>query len=1076
MTSTSISGGYSTGYSLTSSGQNPFTIGGSGSIGGNGVNGAMYAYGVGGYTWTITNYGVVNGTGVNGIQLGTGSTNSVGGSVTNQAGGSISGGAFGIAIFNSGAAYVVNYANATISGTNAGSGGGIYMLAAGTVTNSGVINTPTVATGVYGVLLKDGGLVTNNVNATIRSSVGVYSGTAASTVVNIGTITGVIGDGVQFGGSGSYVASGTVTNQTGGSISGGNYGIAVWNSGAASVVNDGNATISTTDSASGGGVFLYGPGTVTNYGVIATPVLATAGFGVIMENGGTVINHDTLSDIATIVGFNGVYIESRLGGESATLSNSGTIIGLGGDGVQLGSATEKVLSATVTNLTGGSIAGANFGLVVLDTNPSQIVNQTGATITGNNTAAGGGVYLFSPGTLTNYGVISGGTSNANSFGVHFEHGGDLINTVSSGAPTIEGYVGVYLGAYHVSTASTLVNDGVITGVGGDADGVQLGDPQYDTASGTITNQHAGRITGNVWGVQIYNAGASYVTNLSSGTIASTDVGGGGGVFLLNPGTITNSGVIKATTAQTGAYGVKLDNGGLVTNIGGATILGYVGVYIGQSGVTVHTSTVDNTGTITGTGNAIQLGKAGTSIHSGSVTNETGGSIAGGNYGIGILNIAASYVVNDSGATISGTNAAVGDAVYMLNPGTVTNQGVIQAATGRARESGVYLMNGGSIMNAAGATIQGNRGVYLGHAGGLAHASTVTNDGTIIAAGGDDAVYFGSGAPTSRLVVGTSAAFTGSIVGGGGVMELQTAVAPASIYGFGVTVSHFGTVAFDSANWTVGGNEAGLAAITAIDGFVQGDTIDVSDFAAVSSTFGGNELTLTAADTSQMTLHVVASNGTGFELGAYGPGGTSITECFAAGTRIATPDGETAVEDLAAGDLVLTCFAGITPVRWIGHRDVDCARHPDPAKVWPVRISAGAFGANQPGRDLVLSPNHAVFLNGVLIPVNHLINGASIMQVPVETVTYYHVELAEHDLLLAEGQPAESYLDVGDRWNFANGGDQIQFYPDFSSRPPDVAAFWEMHGCAPLLLSGPRLDAIRREVHDLANVVVPALAA
>ena len=69
-----------------------------------------------------------------------------------------------------------------------------------------------------------------------------------------------------------------------------------------------------------------------------------------------------------------------------------------------------------------------------------------------------------------------------------------------------------------------------------------------------------------------------------------------------------------------------------------------------------------------------------------------------------------------------------------------------------------------------------------------------------------------------------------------------------------------------------------------------------------------------------------------------------------------------------------------PIVWLGSRTVDCAKHPHPETVWPVRVSAGAFGANGPVRDLYLSPDHAVFVNGVLIPVKLLINGTSITRV------------------------------------------------------------------------------------------------
>jgi hypothetical protein len=139
----------------------------------------------------------------------------------------------------------------------------------------------------------------------------------------------------------------------------------------------------------------------------------------------------------------------------------------------------------------------------------------------------------------------------------------------------------------------------------------------------------------------------------------------------------------------------------------------------------------------------------------------------------------------------------------------------------------------------------------------------------------------------------------------------------------------------------------------------------------------------------------------------------------------------------------------------------------------VRISAGAFGPGRPCRDLWLSPDHAVYVADVLIPMKHLINGeaspsgltrGTIAQVPRDTVTYYHVELPAHGVLLAEGLPAESYLDTGDRTNFANGGGPIALHPDFASR------VWEAEGCAPLVVTGPVLDATRRWVNALSAAV------
>jgi phospholipase/lecithinase/hemolysin len=168
--------------------------------------------------------------------------------------------------------------------------------------------------------------------------------------------------------------------------------------------------------------------------------------------------------------------------------------------------------------------------------------------------------------------------------------------------------------------------------------------------------------------------------------------------------------------------------------------------------------------------------------------------------------------------------------------------------------------------------------------------------------------------------------------------------------------------------------------------------------------------------------------------------TAVLACFATGTRILTPAGEVAVEALRVGQLVVSASGGCVPVQWLGHRHIDLGRQERPQDLWPVRVRAGAFGRDLPHRDLRLSPDHAVFMRGdgegaapgVLIPVRHLINGVTIVQEPVDEVTYWHVELPEHDVLLAEGLPVESYLDTGNRDAFANGDAMM---------PAMAASYW-----------------------------------
>ncbi len=135
-------------------------------------------------------------------------------------------------------------------------------------------------------------------------------------------------------------------------------------------------------------------------------------------------------------------------------------------------------------------------------------------------------------------------------------------------------------------------------------------------------------------------------------------------------------------------------------------------------------------------------------------------------------------------------------------------------------------------------------------------------------------------------------------------------------------------------------------------------------------------------------------------------------CFCAGTRIATPEGEVAVETLQAGDTVLTADGTVSTVKWLGRQDVD-VRLGNPRKTNPICILAGALGETLPKRDLWVSQDHAIELDGCLVNASVLVNGSTIYQVaqmPLEGFTYYHVETEAHELLLAEGCPAESYIE------------------------------------------------------------------
>jgi hypothetical protein len=196
------------------------------------------------------------------------------------------------------------------------------------------------------------------------------------------------------------------------------------------------------------------------------------------------------------------------------------------------------------------------------------------------------------------------------------------------------------------------------------------------------------------------------------------------------------------------------------------------------------------------------------------------------------------------------------------------------------------------------------------------------------------------------------------------------------------------------------------------------------------------------------------------------GPTSSTACYARGTLLATPSGPRLVEALAEGDLMLTASGAARPVKWLGYRAIDCTRHSRPNDVWPVRIRAGAFAPDAPQRDLYLSPEHAVAMVGVLIPIHRLINDTTVAQERRDWVEYWHVELERHDVLLAEGLPCESYLDTGNRSSFSNAPVPA-LRPSFGKT---AASAWSADACAPLVESGPLLDAVSAQLAARARAL------
>ena len=203
-------------------------------------------------------------------------------------------------------------------------------------------------------------------------------------------------------------------------------------------------------------------------------------------------------------------------------------------------------------------------------------------------------------------------------------------------------------------------------------------------------------------------------------------------------------------------------------------------------------------------------------------------------------------------------------------------------------------------------------------------------------------------------------------------------------------------------------------------------------------------------------------------------------CLVRGARIETVSGEIAIENLVVGDLVRTAEGGFKRVRWIGHRSYSKgAEAAWPANVDPVLVMASAIGAGVPSRDLYLSPKHALFIDGYLIPVMFLINGATIRQnaYAQDLVDYFHVECDTHEVMFAEGLPVETFRLQDDYDGFANVADhQRRFGATLAPVEPcaPVLGYWSLREDALALLRS--IGSICVDLRDPIHVAYDRIAA
>jgi hypothetical protein len=804
------------------------------------------------------------------------------------------------------------------------------------------------------------------------------------------------------------------------------------------------------------------PLTITKTGIINAPAPTSSlqsasaiylGAGV---SGATLVNHGSVN--GRLPQFDTLSVPAVLAESPLDLVNYGTIIGQSGVYLDDG--------GIITN--SGLIAGSDtrsehdYGVWLVN---GRLINS--GTVYG----AKYGVTNWNMSEIENSGAILGSLAAVDIISTRFTYEGTLINTgtvygrqtgITATQALITNAGTVTGGRYgiRISWGGTISNTGAISG---GSEGVLLLNQQYQTSENSSLS-NAGSIAGGYFGVAI---NFSDVSNLAAGSITGQTFGVGVG----EAGYFHNAGSVYGVNA-----GLLTENGGLAVNAGrvkGATIGGYLfsdsnftnassGYVHGATGIRDQGGYLLNAGSILGASFGVYLQSGGIAVNSGNITASGDGIYLSANSATS----SPDFLVNSG--VVYGKAAGV-----IVKNGTIYNLGKIAggpigvslaAATSLVNDGSIYGQKYGVQLPAASVTnsgtIRGSKtGVEISH-------GYLLNSGTI--SGGTYAIY----GQDFTLAVDAGAAFSGQVLDKTDTSTLDlTGLAFGTLAGLGTTINGIDTIDFvRGAHWLIAGNSAALANHQVINGFTFGDTIQLNGFTLTKVIFiTDNEIELGSAS-SFLYLTIACSSASDYQFTA-STLGTEITlqiPCFAAGTRILTVRGKIPVQDLNVGETVITSGAEDRPIIWIGKRTIDLQHHPDPATVQPIRIAANALAENVPDRDLFVSPDHAIYIDGYLIPAKELLNRRNITQDRPDTVTYYHIELDKHAVIFAENAAVETYLDTGNRSCFADEG--------AGSMPPQELGNErrQQGSCARLLEPGNVLNGIRARISRNAATAATAL--
>ena len=476
------------------------------------------------------------------------------------------------------------------------------------------------------------------------------------------------------------------------------------------------------------------------------------------------------------------------------------------------------------------------------------------------------------------------------------------------------------------------------------------------------------------------AAALIAAAINGGAGANTDV-------VTVPGVTTIAGtnqyaVLNGTGAQT-IYG-GAGTSSVIGNSAGITFFESESVtsalYVALAGGNDFVSVVGNAG------NSIVLGDGSNTI---AASGSGAINVGAGNNAISVLG-SGSYEIstgagNDTITTGSGANtiaAAVG--------GSVTVQGGVSTTIIGAGSNEISAVAGNVVaMEGGGSTTVFGAGAntVFGAAGASVNLDDTTSGTDFLAAGSGNETLNGSGSTANLELFNSIGTGSVSLVGGSGSDTLSSAANGGST----TMTGGAGADAFVFFKGSAG------HAVDVVNKFIAGDSVFIEGVGPPASvllataTVSANGVTLGLDDGTTITFSNLTDAS---QLN----GKIQDNPCFTAGTAIATPSGEVAVEHLRIGDLVATHSGEARKLKWIGRRAIAREFVAANPQLRPVRIAAHALAPGVPRRDLLVSPHHGVLVTGALVPAGALVNGRSITRVNAGETAYFHLELDDHDLV------------------------------------------------------------------------------